>query len=107
MPVNDNRPYLTGREQVYLDEVLQSRRFCGDGPFSRRCQALMQNAFGVRSVQLATSCTSALETAALLCDLAPGDEVILPSYTFVSTANAFWLRGAKLKFVDGGAIRSI
>src|ERR1700686_3466577 len=70
-----NRPYLTGREREYLEEALQSRQFAGDGP-------------------------SALETAALLCDLAPGDEIIMPSYTFVSTANAFWLRQAKVKFVD-------
>src|SRR5580692_3216057 len=95
-----NRPYLTGRERQYLDEALQSRQFAGDGPFSRRCQALMQQQFGVASVQLTTSCTSALEVAALLCDLEPDDEVIVPSYTFVSTANAFWLRRAKVKFVD-------
>lgn len=95
-----NRPYLTGREREYLDEALQSRQFAGDGPFARRCQALMQQRFGTASAQLTTSCTSALETAALLCDLAPGDEIIMPSYTFVSTANAFWLRQAKVKFVD-------
>jgi dTDP-4-amino-4,6-dideoxygalactose transaminase len=95
-----NQPYLTGREREYLGEALQSRRISGDGPFARRCQALMQQRFGTASVQLTTSCTSALEVAALLCDLAPGDEVIMPSYTFVSTANAFWLRQAKVKFVD-------
>jgi dTDP-4-amino-4,6-dideoxygalactose transaminase len=95
-----NLPYLTGRERDYLEEVLKSRRFAGDGPFSRRCQELIQQRFGATSAQLTTSCTSALEVAALLCDLAPGDEVIVPSYTFVSSANAFWLRGAKVKFVD-------
>jgi dTDP-4-amino-4,6-dideoxygalactose transaminase len=95
-----NRPYLTGRERDYIDQVLQSRQFAGDGPFSRRCQALMQRQFGALSAQLTTSCTSALEVAALLCDLEPDDEVIVPSYTFVSTANAFWLRRAKVKFVD-------
>jgi dTDP-4-amino-4,6-dideoxygalactose transaminase len=95
-----NRPYLTGREREYLDEALRSRQIAGDGPFARRCQALMQQRFGTASVQLTTSCTSALEAAALLCDLAPGDEIIMPSYTFVSTANAFWLRQAKVKFVD-------
>jgi dTDP-4-amino-4,6-dideoxygalactose transaminase len=95
-----NRPYLTGRERDYIEQVLQSRLFAGDGPFSRRCQALLQQRFGAASVQLTTSCTSALEVAALLCDLAPDDEVIVPSYTFVSTANAFWLRRAKVKFVD-------
>jgi dTDP-4-amino-4,6-dideoxygalactose transaminase len=95
-----NRPYLTGREREYLEEALQSRQFAGDGPFARRCQALMQQRFGTASAQLTTSCTSALEAAALLCDLVPGDEIIMPSYTFVSTANAFWLRQAKVKFVD-------
>jgi dTDP-4-amino-4,6-dideoxygalactose transaminase len=95
-----NRPYLTGRERQYLDEALLSRQFAGDGPFARRCQALMQQRFGTASAQLTTSCTSALEAAALLCDLVPGDEIIMPSYTFVSTANAFWLRQAKVKFVD-------
>lgn len=99
-PIPFNRPYLTGRERAYLDEALSSGRLAGDGPFSRRCQKLMQDRFGVASAQLTTSCTSALEVAALLCDLSPGDEIILPSYTFVSTANAFWLRGVKLKFVD-------
>ncbi len=95
-----NRPFLTGRERRYIDEVLQSRRFAGDGQFSRRCQTLIEQRFGAASAQLTTSCTSALEVAAMLCDLAPGDEVIMPSYTFVSTANAFWLRGANMKFVD-------
>jgi dTDP-4-amino-4,6-dideoxygalactose transaminase len=95
-----NRPYLTGRESGYVEEALQSRKLAGDGPFARRCQALMERRFSASSVQLTTSCTSALEVAALLCNLAPDDEVLMPSYTFVSTANAFWLRGAKVKFVD-------
>jgi dTDP-4-amino-4,6-dideoxygalactose transaminase len=95
-----NRPYLTSSERQYLEEALLSRSIAGDGPFAHRCQALMQQQFGAASVQLTTSCTSALELAALLCDLAPDDEVIMPSYTFVSTANAFWLRQAKVKFVD-------
>jgi dTDP-4-amino-4,6-dideoxygalactose transaminase len=95
-----NRPYLTGRERGYIEEVLQSRLLAGDGSFSRRCQVLIQQRFGAVSAQLTTSCTSALEVAALLCDLEPDDEVIVPSYTFVSTANAFWLRRAKVKFVD-------
>jgi dTDP-4-amino-4,6-dideoxygalactose transaminase len=95
-----NRPYLTGRERIYIEEALQSRLLAGDGPFARRCQALMQERFGAASAQLTTSCTSALEVAALLCDFAADDEVIMPSYTFVSTANAFWLRQAKVRFVD-------
>ena len=72
----------------------------GDGPFSNECQQLMEQRFAAPRVLLTTSCTSALEMAALLCEVGPGDEVILPSYTFVSTANAFLLRGATLKFVD-------
>jgi dTDP-4-amino-4,6-dideoxygalactose transaminase len=95
-----NRPYLTGRERKYLEEALLSRRISGDGPFAHRCEALMRQRFDAASVQLTTSCTSALEAAALLCDLGSGDEVIMPSYTFASTANAFWLRQAKVKFVD-------
>ena len=95
-----NRPYFTGRERSYIGQVLDSRLIAGDGAFAHRCEALMRERFGAASVQLTTSCTSALEAAALLSDLQPGDEVIMPSYTFVSTANAFWLRGAKVKFVD-------
>ena len=95
-----NRPYFTGRERTYIDEVLASRNISGDGVFAHRCEALMQQRFGAANVQLTTSCTSALEIAALLSELEPGDEVIMPSYTFVSTANAFWLRRAKVKFVD-------
>jgi len=95
-----NRPYLTGVERGYIDQVLRSGRLAGNGPFSRRCEAIIQQRFGATCAQLTTSCTSALEVAALLCDLAPGDEVIMPSYTFASTANSFWLRGAKIKFVD-------
>jgi len=95
-----NRPYFTGREREYIGEVLESRLIAGDGAFAHRCEALMRQRFGAASVQLTTSCTSALEVAALLCDLELDDEVIMPSYTFVSTANAFWLRRAKVKFVD-------
>jgi len=95
-----NRPYFTGREREYIGQVLESRLIAGDGAFAHRCEALMGQRFGAASVQLTTSCTSALEVAALLCDLELDDEVIMPSYTFVSTANAFWLRRAKVKFVD-------
>jgi len=95
-----NRPYFTGREREYIGQVLDSRLIAGDGAFAHRCEALMRQRFGAASVQLTTSCTSALEVAALLSDLQPDDEVLMPSYTFVSTANAFWLRRAKVKFVD-------
>ena len=95
-----NKPYLVGTEGAYMAQCLADAKLSGDGPFSKRCHALMQEQFGAGSVLLTTSCTAALEMAALLCDLQPGDEVILPSYTFVSTANAFVLRGAKPVFVD-------
>jgi dTDP-4-amino-4,6-dideoxygalactose transaminase len=95
-----NKPWLSGREKEYLNEALDSGQLCGDHGFSKRCQALMEERFSARRVLLTTSCTSALELAALLLDVGSGDEVILPSYTFVSTANAFLLRGATLRFVD-------
>jgi dTDP-4-amino-4,6-dideoxygalactose transaminase len=95
-----NKPFLVGDESELVARCLASGNTAGDGPFTRECQQLMEQRFGASRVLLTTSCTSALEMAALLCDVAPGDEVILPSYTFVSTANAFLLRGATLKFVD-------
>jgi dTDP-4-amino-4,6-dideoxygalactose transaminase len=95
-----NKPFLVGDESELVARCLASGSTAGDGPFTRECQQLMEQRFGAARVLLTTSCTSALEMAALLCDVAPGDEVILPSYTFVSTANAFLLRGATLKFVD-------
>jgi dTDP-4-amino-4,6-dideoxygalactose transaminase len=95
-----NKPCLVGSELDNAASAVRSGRTSGDGPFSKRCQQLMEQRFGARRVLLTTSCTSALEMAALLCDLEPGDEVILPSYTFVSTANAIVLRGAKPVFVD-------
>jgi dTDP-4-amino-4,6-dideoxygalactose transaminase len=95
-----NKPFLVGDEAELVARCLASGSTAGDGPFTHQCQQLMESRFGAARVLLTTSCTSALEMAALLCDVAPGDEVILPSYTFVSTANAFLLRGAKLKFVD-------
>jgi dTDP-4-amino-4,6-dideoxygalactose transaminase len=95
-----NKPFLVGDESELVARCLASGSTSGDGPFTRECQQLMEQRFGASRVLLTTSCTSALEMAALLCDVGPGDEVILPSYTFVSTANAFLLRGATLKFVD-------
>ena len=95
-----NKPFLVGDEAELVARCLASGSTAGDGPFTRECQQLMERRFGAARVLLTTSCTSALEMAALLCDVGPGDEVILPSYTFVSTANAFLLRGATLKFVD-------
>lgn len=98
-----NRPYMTGRELDYIREAVDSGKISGDGIFTRKCHAwLEQRLEGGRSF-LTSSCTDALEAAALLCDLQPGDEVIMPSYTFVSTANAFILRGARIRFVDSCA----
>ncbi len=95
-----NRPYLTGREIDYVRRSLESGHLSGDGPFTERCQDLLRETLGVHKVLLTTSCTHALEMAAFLLGAGPGDEVVMPSYTFVSTANAFLLRGAKPVFVD-------
>ncbi|NNM60435.1 MAG: dTDP-4-amino-4,6-dideoxygalactose transaminase [Legionellales bacterium] len=95
-----NRPYLTGKEIHYIQEVLTARKLSGDGSFTKQCHQIFQEKFGFRRSLLTTSCTAALEMTAILLDIEPGDEVILPSYTFSSTANAFALRGAKLIFVD-------
>jgi dTDP-4-amino-4,6-dideoxygalactose transaminase len=95
-----NRACTIGQDAAYAREAMASGILSGDGPFSKRCQALLQSKFGTPHALLTTSCTSALEMSALLCDLKPGDEVILPSYTFVSTANAVVLRGARPVFVD-------
>ena len=95
-----NKPFIIGKELYYVAQSVLSGHTAGDGPYSRRCKEFLQERFSVAQVLLTTSCTSALEMAALLCDIAPGDEVVLPSYTFVSTANAFLLRGARPRFVD-------
>ena len=95
-----NKPFIVGRELHYMAEAVVGGQIAGEGQFVRACERLMEERFGAGRVLLTSSCTSALEMAAILCDLEPGDEVILPSYTFVSTANAFLLQGAKLVFVD-------
>lgn len=95
-----NRPCTLGPDAAYVREAIASGHMCGDGPFSRRAQAFLEKTFDAPRALLTTSCTAALEMSALLCDLGPGDEVILPSYTFVSTANAIVLRGARPVFVD-------
>lgn len=95
-----NKPALVGSELTYVGQAVAGGHASGDGPFTKRAQAMLEKSFGAKRVLLTTSCTSALELAALLCDLQPGDEVIVPSYTFVSTANAFVLRGARPVFVD-------
>ncbi|MGN8631078.1 dTDP-4-amino-4,6-dideoxygalactose transaminase [Blautia sp. HCP3S3_G3] len=98
--IDFNRPAFTGREMEYIKDAVDRGMLCGDGIYTRRCSQWMEEKFQVRKVLLTTSCTHALEMAAYLSDIQPGDEVIMPSYTFVSTADAFVLRGAKVVFVD-------
>jgi dTDP-4-amino-4,6-dideoxygalactose transaminase len=95
-----NKPGLTGNELRYVADAITRGHISGDGEFTKRCQAMLRDALGGPQVLLTTSCTHALEMAALLLNIQPSDEVILPSFTFVSTANAFVLRGAKPVFVD-------
>ena len=95
-----NRPCLAGNEYKYIAEAIANGHASGDGPFTRRCHDILELELGVPKVLLTTSCTHALEMAAILLDCAPGDEVIVPSFTFVSTANAFVLRGAQIVFSD-------
>jgi dTDP-4-amino-4,6-dideoxygalactose transaminase len=95
-----NKPYLHGRELVYIAQSVASGKISGDGIFTRKCHEFFERNFGFGKALLTTSCTDALEMSALLLDIKPGDEVIVPSFTFVSSANAFALRGAKLVFAD-------
>lgn len=95
-----NKPFLAGSELEYIKDAVSSGKISGDGAYSRKCQDFFEKRYGFKKSLLTSSCTDALEMAALLCNILPGDEVILPSYTFVSTANAFALRGAKLVFAD-------
>jgi len=95
-----NKPPVTGNEEKYVIEAIQNAKLCGDGPFTHKCQEWFEKRFSCKKALLTPSCTHALEMAALLIEIKSGDEVIMPSYTFVSTANAFVLRGAKIVFVD-------
>src|SRR5438445_6176589 len=95
-----NRASMQGQEFAYMSQAVAQGHISGDGPFTRRCHALLEKNLGVHKALLTTSCTHALEMAALLLDIQPGDEVILPSFTFVSAANAFVLRGARPVFAD-------
>jgi dTDP-4-amino-4,6-dideoxygalactose transaminase len=99
-PIWFNRPAVTGRELEYMRQALDAGVISGDGSFTKRCHAALERITGARRVLLTTSCTHALEMAALLLDISPGDEVICPAFTFVSTINAFVLRGAVPRFVD-------
>ena len=98
--IDFNRPAYVGRELEYIKDAVQRGMLCGDGEYTKRCSAWMEERFHAGHVMLTTSCTHALEMAAYLCEIEPGDEVIMPSYTFVSTADAFVLRGAVPVFVD-------
>ena len=95
-----NKPYMTGNELKYIQEAVNLGKISGNGEFTKRCQTFFEQRYGFYKCLLTTSCTDALEMAAILLNIQAGDEVILPSYTFVSTANAFVLRGAKIVFVD-------
>ena len=98
--INFNVPPFTGKEVEYMREAIQNQKICGDGPFTKKCSEWIEEQTGTAKCLLTTSCTHATELAALLAQIKEGDEVILPSYTFVSTADAFVLRGAKAVFVD-------
>ena len=99
-PIPFNRPFFSGREMDFIQQAINSWHLSGDGIFTRKCHALLESALGAPKALLTTSCTHALEMAALLIDLKPGDEVIMPAFAFVSTANAFVLRGARPVFID-------
>lgn len=98
--IHFNVPPFVGTEFMYMKEAVENHKICGDGPFTKKCNEWMEKRFNAKRVMLTTSGSTALDMAAFLCDIKPGDEVILPSYTFSSTANAFVLAGAKLVFVD-------
>jgi dTDP-4-amino-4,6-dideoxygalactose transaminase len=95
-----NKPFIIGNELKYIEDAVKSGKISGDGIFTKKCQDFFQDKYSFPKVLLTTSCTDALEMAAILCDIKAGDEVIVPSYTFVSSANAFALRGAKIIFAD-------
>ena len=95
-----NEPTVLGTEIGYIEDAINSKKLCGDGGYTRKCSQWMEDNFGCQKVLLTPSCTDALDLAAMLVDIQPGDEVIMPSFTFTSSANAFVLRGAKIVFVD-------
>ena len=103
MNIPFNKPFLTGNETEYIKRAVQSGKISGNGDFTKKCHEFFEKRYGFKKCLLTSSCTDALEMAAILCDVKPGDEVIMPSYTFVSTANAFVLRGAKIVFADSRA----
>lgn len=100
--ISFNKPFLTGKEIEYIQEAISSGKISGDGLFTKKVHSFFENIYNFKKVLLTTSCTDALEMSAILIDIKEGDEIIVPSYTFVSTVNAFVLRGAKIVFVDSG-----
>ncbi len=98
--INFNVPPYTGKEMEYIAQAIRNQKICGDGEFTKKCNTWIEENTGTPKALLTTSCTHATELAAILADIQPGDEVIMPAYTFVSTADAFVLRGAKVVFVD-------
>lgn len=101
--IHFNKPYLTGRETDYIRQAVESGKISGNGIFTQKCQSFFERRYGFKKTLLTTSCTDALEMAAILCGVGPGDEVIVPSYTFVSTALAFVRQGAQIVFADSSA----
>ena len=100
MHIPFNKPFLSGKETQYIQQAVESGKISGDGSFTKKCHTFFESTFHFKKVLLTTSCTDALEMAAILINIKEGDEVIMPSFTFVSTANAFVLRGAKIIFAD-------
>ena len=98
-----NKPYLTGKETQYIEQAVRCGKISGNGIFTQKCQNFFEDKYGFKKCLLTTSCTDALEMCAILCNIQPGDEVIIPSYTFVSTALAFVRQGAKIVFADSRA----
>ncbi|MEF2920365.1 MAG: dTDP-4-amino-4,6-dideoxygalactose transaminase [Acutalibacteraceae bacterium] len=98
--INFNIPPYVGTEEKYIAEAIKSKKICGDGAFTKKCQSIIEEYTGTKKALLTNSGTDSLEMSAIIANIQPGDEVIMPSYTFVSTANAFVLRGAKIVFVD-------
>lgn len=103
MKIPFNKPYLTGNETLYIEEAVKSGKISGNGMFTQKCQVFFEQKYGFKKVLLTTSCTDALEMCAMLANIQPGDEVIIPSFTFVSTAVAFVRQGAKIVFADSYA----
>jgi dTDP-4-amino-4,6-dideoxygalactose transaminase len=100
MQIPFNKPFLAGKELEYIRQAVMSGKISGDGHFTKKCHQFFEQRYGFQKTLLTTSCTDALEMCAILSNIKPGDEVIAPSYTFVSTVNAFVLRGARIRFID-------